>query len=645
MGLTHWSLDVDDTGLAWVALDVAGKSVNVLTRDVLAEMGELAGMLEDPNSIPGGITAMAMICGKDQGFIYGADINQFSDLKTEQDVADHLDDVHSVLDRFAALPFPTIAGIDGFALGGGLEVPLVCDRLIATRSPKTQLGFPEVKLGLLPGYGGTGRAYGRVGAAHLLSMMLTGRMVSSAEAHEIGLVDKLVDDKAELKDAIIAMAADLAGQKPPRHAITGEDTKTAVEEAAAKFTARMRPDHTPAPFAILDHVADHAPDAAAMSRAEKIIFPALMVSPASDGLRRVYQLNDMVKKTARGDSGFQSVHVIGAGVMGGDIAAVAAMSGFQVTVTDINTASIDGAVNRARALYERRLKTPEKINAAMDRLIADPEGAGLASADLIIEVVAERLDIKKSVFSAAEAAAKPDAVLATNTSSIPLEDIAEALKDPSRLIGLHFFNPVPVLPLVEVIASQYSNDAALSKGMSFAGQMKKMPIRCKSAPGFIVNRALLPYINASVAHMLAGGDADEIDQALVNYGMPMGPIELADQIGLDVMFDASTPLGMPDEVAAAYQDKIKAGTIGRKSGKGFYDWDEKKAIRPRSVYEAKAQQELAATLLKPMIDECRAAVLEGVVESADDTDAAMIFGVGFPGFRGGPLHDADRNSN
>ena len=257
---------------------------------------------------------------------------------------------------------------------------------------------------------------------------------------------------------------------------------------------------------------------------------------------------------------------------------------------------------------------------------------------MIIEAVAERLDIKQAVFSAAEKQAKREAVLATNTSSIPLEEIAGALKDPSRLIGLHFFNPVPVLPLVEVIASRHSDDATMAKGMSFAGQLKKMPIQCKSSPGFVVNRALLPYINAGVADMLAGGNPDEIDQAMVNYGMPMGPIELADQIGIDVMFDASTPLGMPDNVAQTYQNMIEDGTIGRKSGQGFYEWDDKKAIRPRAVYEAKSQAKLASRLLKPMVDECQAAVDEGVVASADHADAAMIFGVGFPGFRGGPLH-------
>ena len=629
----HWHCDVDSDGIAWLNIDVLDKSVNVLTRDVVAEMSGVADMLESTD----GIKAMALMSAKPLGFVYGADINEFEALATEDDVAGLLDEVHAIFLRFTKLPYPTVAGIDGYALGGGLELALICDRLVMTNSPKTQFGFPEVKLGLMPGYGGTGRAYGRVGAMMVLDMMLTGRMVSAGEALETGLVDALAPDRDSLKSTLVDMLATMGGAKPERHAITGEDTPAIVEEAKAKFLKRMRPDHTPAPFMMVDHIATHAPDAAAISAGEKDIFPTMMVSSASKGLRRNFQLSDMVRRSARGDSGIASLHVIGAGVMGGDIAAVAAMSGLNVTLSDVSADAINNAVDRARTLYERRLKTPEKINAAMDRLIADPQGEGIASADLIIEAVAERLDVKKIVFADVEQKAKPDAILATNTSAIPLEDIAAALTDPSRLIGLHFFNPVPVLPLVEVIWSKYSNDDAMAKGMQFAGQMKKMPIRCQSSPGFVVNRALIPYINAGVEMMLNGGDADKIDQALVEFGMPMGPVELADQIGLDVMYDASTPIGMPAIVETKLKAMVDAGTIGRKSGSGFYTWVDMKADRPRNDYDPVELNAIAEELLAPMVRECQAAVDEGTVESADHADAAMIFGVGYPAFRGGPL--------
>lgn len=645
MSFQHWSIDVDAKGMAWVTIDVKDKSVNVLTREVIAELAEVATRLEATPEL----TAMALISGKPAGFVYGADILEFEALGSEAEVAALLDEVHATFQRIADLPCPTVVGIDGYALGGGLELALLCDRLVMTSSPKTQIGFPEVKLGLMPGYGGTGRAYARVGAAAVLDMMLTGRMVGGIEALEMGLVDALAEDRDQLKQAMadVLATADMpktpGGVKPDRPRRPDEDTAAVVAHATAKFTKRARPDHTPAPFAILDHIAENAPDAAAISAAEKTIFPSLMVSPASDGLRRVFQLTDMVRKTARGDAGIQHVHVIGAGVMGGDIAAVAAMSGLTVTLSDMSEGAITGAVDRARTLYERRLKTPEKINAAMDRLIADHPQHGLAEADLVIEAVAERLDVKQAVFAAVEAKVKADAILATNTSAIPLEEIAAALENPRRLIGLHFFNPVPVLPLVEVIWSEVSDDASVARGMQFAGQLKKMPIRCKSSPGFVVNRALLPYINAGLDLMLSGVDADKIDEALVEFGMPMGPVELADQIGLDVMLDASTPLGLPDAVATSLAGHIAAGDLGRKSGRGYYTWADMKAERPRATYDAAELRQLADDLLGHMVRECQAAVDEGVVDSADHADAAMIFGVGYPQFRGGPLHYHRKN--
>ena len=267
----------------------------------------------------------------------------------------------------------------------------------------------------------------------------------------------------------------------------------ALATARDSYLKRLRPDHVPAPFAIADHVERHGHDAAAMSAGEIDIFPDLLTGSASKPTTGL--LTDTVRKSARGDSGITHVHVIGAGVMGGDIAAVSALAGLDVTITDMNATAIDNALARARTLYERRLKTDDKIAAAMKRLAADPDGNGASKADLIIEAVAERLDVKKAVFQAVEAVARPDAILATNTSAIPLEDIAAALQSPTRLIGLHFFNPVTVLPLVEVIWSSLSDQALIVRGMQFAGRIGKMPIRCKSAPGFLVNRAYCLYLS------------------------------------------------------------------------------------------------------------------------------------------------------
>ena len=633
-GLQHWSVSVDADNLCWLTLDVAGKSVNVLTHAVMAELGQILDWLDQQDTIAG----IGMLSGKPDGFVYGADIAEFELLTTADDVLQHMQMVHGLFNRIESFGAPTIVGIDGIAVGGGLEIALTFDRLLTTASNKTKLGFPEVNLGILPGYGGSGRAYGRVGTAVVTEMMMSGKPLSANAALAAGLIDETVDDAADLQPTMATWLTQQSQQKPPRQQRENTADQSALGAARAQFLRRLRADHTPAPFAIIDHVARHGHSAAAMSAGEMDIFPDLMVGTASKNLRRLYYLTDKVRKTARGNSAIQNLHVVGAGVMGGDIAAVAAMSGLSVTLTDMNETAMNAAVDRAAQLFARRLKSDDKITAARNRLTADPDGHGAPHADLVIEAVAEKLPVKQAVFAALEQVIKPDAILATNTSAIPLEDIAAALQDPSRLIGLHFFNPVPVLPLVEVIWSQYSNQDFVTRGMQFAGQIGKMPIRCQSAPGFLVNRALLPYMFKAVEAVAAGEDADQIDESLVDFGMPMGPIELCDQVGLDVCLDVGMVLGIAPAAEAVLREKCEAQNLGRKTGTGFYQWDGNRPIRPRAAVDAVRMADIAAAMLAPMIEQCQQAVDEGVVDSADSADAGMIFGTGFPGFRGGPLH-------
>ena len=384
-----------------------------------------------------------------------------------------------------------------------------------------------------------------------------------------------------------------------------------IADERAALMARTSPRNMPAPFGILDHYSFSEFNRNNMMKAETNLFSELMMTPASAGMRRNFQLTDAVKKGGRGDHEVSHIHVIGAGTMGGDIAAVAAMNGFEVTLQDISADAVDRAIERARTLY--------------------------ASADLLIEAVAEDLAIKKAVFADAESKMKPGAIMATNTSAIPLEDIGAALNDPARLIGMHFFNPVPVLPLVEVVYTDASDSSFVNRAMYVCGALKKLPVRCKSAPGFLVNRALLPYVFKAVEAMLNGADPDKIDQALVGFGMPMGPIELCDQVGIDVCLGAGKVTGISPQVAARFTAMIEAGNLGRKSGSGFYEWDGKKAVRARATYDQDELDAIAADMLSPLVAECQAAVAEGVVDSADMADAACIFGIGFPAFRGGPL--------
>ena len=633
----HFDLTIDEDGIAWLTIDVQGRSANVLSHAVMAELVAIVGSLA--TNSPKGFVFRS---GKPRGFIFGADINEFASLETREAVESHIAEVLDCFQTIEDLACPSVILIDGICVGGGLELALAFDRIIAIDDAVCQVGFPEITLGLLPGYGGSARACERMGAEAALQLVLHGRPLKARAALAAGAVDHLVEDRDGLAQAARDAIAGTIARAVPAAA---DDLASMIAAERDKLTARTSPRNMPAPFAILDHFSVDDLRKNNLMKNETKLFSELMMTPASVGLRRTFQLNDAVKKGARGESVITRIHVIGAGTMGGDIAAVAAMSGFTVTLQDLDPAAIDGAMARARALYDRRLKDPQSIEDTLSCLVADADGAGLADADLVIEAVAERLEVKQAVFAAAEAVMKPDAIMATNTSAIPLEEIGAVLADPGRLIGMHFFNPVPVLPLVEIVYTKASRQDFVARAMVVCGAMKKQPIRCKSAPGFLVNRALLPYMFRAIDAMLDGADPDRLDQALVAFGMPMGPIELCDQVGLDVCLDAGRVIGMSETAAAALSDLIDAGKLGRKTGAGFYAWDDRKAIRPRGNYAEAECDEIAVDLLAPLVAECRAAVAEGVVDSADMADAACIFGIGFPAFRGGPLFwDESRSS-
>jgi len=593
--LMHWLANIDEDGIAWLYLQTVGKSVNVLNNAVMTELECLLDRLENKKDLRG----VALLSGKKGGFVYGADIHEFETLKTASEVANHMLYVHGLFNRIEALPVPSCVGVDGIAVGGGLEIALTFDRLFITSSSKTKLGFPEVNLGIMPGYGGSGRAYGRIGTKAVLDMMVSGRPIGSIDAIKTGLADELVDKPDDLEKSMREWIIGCNGEKPIFTELETAADATAIAAAKEKYLKRLRSDHTPAPAAIIEHVENFGHDKSAMSASEIDVFPNLMVSSASKNLRRVFYLTDAVRKSARGESGIKRMHVVGAGVMGGDIAAIGAMAGLDVTLTDMNDAAIVGAIARAKKLFERRLKSDEKVALALARLRTDLDGNGATDADLIIEAVAEKLEVKQAVFKNLEAVSKASAILATNTSAIPLEDIATALNGPERLIGLHFFNPVPVLPLVEVIWSKYSDPEIVSRAMQFAGQIGKMPVRCKSAPGFLVNRALLPYIFKAIEAVAGGEKADHIDEALVDFGMPMGPIELADQIGLDVCLDVGIVLGMPPATKVLLDEKCRTGTIGRKSGSGFYEWDGNRAIRAHQSKDPRVMAAIAKKHVSP----------------------------------------------
>jgi 3-hydroxyacyl-CoA dehydrogenase/enoyl-CoA hydratase/3-hydroxybutyryl-CoA epimerase len=364
-----------------------------------------------------------------------------------------------------------------------------------------------------------------------------------------------------------------------------------------------------------------------------------MVSDTSRNLRRVFALSEKLKAQAPKDLGWKPVrvHVIGAGTMGADIAGFCVAAGMEVTLQDLNDEAIRKGIEAQGKLLGRRFKTKARRDAAKARLIADRDGNGIARADVVIEAIVEKLEVKQALFKGLEGKLKPGAVLASNTSSIMIEEIARPLGDPGRLIGIHFFNPVAQMPLVEVIRGATSRDGEVKKGCAFVTAIDKFPLIVKSVPGFLVNRVLAPYMFGAMARLEKGESKEKIDEAARTFGMPMGPIELADTVGLDVGAHVARVLGFKTD-GSQLERLVAAGRLGKKSGGGFYTWKDGRAEKTETQFDKAELVRLGRELVTPLIDECERCRDEGVVESADLVDAGVIFGTGFAPFRGGPLH-------
>ncbi|MEM9209420.1 MAG: 3-hydroxyacyl-CoA dehydrogenase NAD-binding domain-containing protein, partial [Pseudomonadota bacterium] len=582
--------------------------------------------------------------GKSNGFIMGADINEFTTISDPNEAYELIRLGQKVLDRLEALPCPTVAVISGFALGGGLELAMACDYRLAFDIDKSIIGLPEVQLGLHPGFGGTVRAVQYAGVRQAMPLMLTGKPVRPGKALRIGLVDKLTKADDWRKAAVSLIEA-----KPPRARAPLADrllglpvvrpfiAKTLVKQVASK----ARRDHYPAPYAMIELWQQHGASTSSGYEAEARSMAKLMCSDTARNLIRVFFLQNQLKaQGGKARTEIKHVHVIGAGVMGGDIAAWCALRGFDVTLQDREIQYVEPALERADKLFAKRVRGESDRAATKARLKADIDGDGVRSADLIIEAIFENLEAKQALYEAVQATMKPDAILATNTSSIRLEDLGTVLKAPSRFIGLHFFNPVAQLPLVEVIHCEDTEPSALDIGFAFVKAIGKFPLACSSAPGFVVNRLLAPYMAEAMYLHKEGVSLAAIDRAAEDFGMPMGPVELVDTVGLDVALGVSRVLGaafdrpLPDGLEAM----VEAGTLGRKTGQGFYAWVDGKADKPAASGSLPA--DVVDRLMLPMVNEAVACLSEGVVTDADLLDAGVIFGTGFAPFRGGPLNYA-----
>jgi 3-hydroxyacyl-CoA dehydrogenase/enoyl-CoA hydratase/3-hydroxybutyryl-CoA epimerase len=416
-----------------------------------------------------------------------------------------------------------------------------------------------------------------------------------------------------------------------------------AEQIRKKTREKVREDHYPAPFRLIDLFEQFGGSDRDMLAAETRGFAPLMVGETSRNLRRVFRLSEAMKAQApKGDFKPKRAHVIGAGTMGADIAAVCVLAGMEVSLQDISEEQLKKAQAQAKALFRRRLKSRTLSDAAVSRLLLDAKGDHLPRADVVIEAVVEKLEVKQKVFKDLESRLKPGAVLATNTSSIMIEKIAEPLADPGRLIGLHFFNPVPQLPLVEVVKGTGSRPEEVTKGCGVVTAIGKYPLVVRSVPGFLVNRVLAPYMMGAMRRYDEGTPREKIDEAAKTFGMPVGPLELADQVGLDVCKHVAEIIGIASGAVEGSKlaALVAAGKLGKKTGEGFYVWKDGKPERAvvEPPYEQQDLQKLGEELVAPLISECGKCRDEKVAESADLIDGGVIFGTGFAPFRGGPLH-------
>lgn len=639
---SHWQAQSRDDGVLVLAFDRAGESVNTFAQDVLIELDALLERLAlDPPK------ALVIRSAKAKGFIAGADIREFQAFDAKGTIGDSIRRGQMAFQRLAELPCPTVAAIHGFCMGGGTEIALACDYRVASDDPSTKIGLPEVKLGIYPGWGGSVRLPRLVGAPAAFDMMLTGRALSAKAARGIGLVDKVVEP-ALIVDAAIALALKGA-ERPLNQRFMGWATniwpvRQALAPVLVKQVARKaKKQHYPAPYAMIETWRRASGDTRARLAAERKAVVKLAGTPTARNLTRVFFLMERLKglggKAAGQHAPIRRVHVVGAGVMGGDIAAWSAYKGFDVTLQDREQTFIDKAQSRAATLFEKKVKDAARRPEVAARLRSDLAGDGVADADLVIEAIIENAEAKRGLYADIEPRLPASALLTTNTSSIPLDELRGGIARPGHFAGLHYFNPVASMPLVEIVHHDGVDEDTTLRLAAFCKAIDKLPVPVAGTPGFLVNRLLFPYMLEAASAYAEGIPGKAIDKAAVDFGMPMGPIELIDTVGLDVASGVGQELApfLGLRIPASLATPPEAGKRGKKDGQGLYTWTDGKAQKPELPKDYRAPEDLQDRLILPLLNEAVAALHDGVVADADLLDAGVIFGTGFAPFRGGPI--------
>lgn len=637
----NWEVEIDQNEILWLKINRQNAAVNSINSETLDELNQILQVILQKDKP---INGLVIYSDKPSGFIAGADITSFSNLTSADAVANFLRQGHAVFARLESLIIPTVVMIDGFCFGGGLELALACKYRIATDNPNTRIGLPEILLGIHPGWGGSVRLPQLIGGFDALTkVILTGAGLSSANAKRLGIVDDVVPYR-QLKRAAVYFIKN----KPPRHKpsfMQSLSNNALIRPLLAKLiryniAKKVRKEHYPAPYAMIDlWEKEGGMGERAYFKEIDSVEQLVTQGDTAKNLIRAFGLKEKLKAFAKqSDFKAKHVHVIGAGTMGGDIAAWCALKGLSVTLQDQSYEKIGPAIKRAYALFEKKLKKPHLVQAVMDKLIPDPEGRGVINADVIIEAAFENLKVKQAIFKDVEEKAKSDAILATNTSSLPLDEINTIMKNPERLVGIHYFNPVAKMELVEVVSGKKTDPKVASKACAFVGQIGRLPLPVKSSPGFLVNRILISGFMECLQLIDEGIEPERIDEAAKAFGMLMGPLEMADTVGLDICLSVVQNLTehFGGKVSETLVQMVKEGKLGRKTGAGFYVYKNSKAVK-KSLSASSIDQEISQRLVLRMVGESIACLRESVVESADLLDAAMIFGTGFAPFRGGPM--------
>ncbi len=684
---TNPILQVDDKGVAWITFDDPERKVNVLNKQVLTRLSE--HLVELRNLALQSRVHVVVLWSAKSGFVAGADLAVIEAIEDPAEGAEGARFGQRIFRSLREVGVPTVAAVHGICLGGGVEIALACSHRVASDSPSTKMGLPEVLLGILPAWGGTTRLPRLIGVRRALDLLLSGRQVSSSAARRMGLVDEVVP--ADLfREKVAAFAAEAAANSAEKRGarrpflkrlmddtLPGRRWGLSIANRVVLFMAKKRVmaqtgGHYPAPLKILEVVGRSAnkPLAKAFEFEAKAA-GELVATSVSKNLIHVFHLREEARKQTGVDDEtvepgrVEYLAVLGAGVMGGGIAQLAAYRGVHVRMKDIRHDAVTSGLQHARKLFTGLVKRRKLQRREADQRMTLISGGlgydGFLRQDLVVEAVVEKLDIKRIVLRETEDVVRKGCILATNTSSLSVNEMASALARPENFVGMHFFNPVHRMPLVEVVRGARTSDYAVATTYALALALGKVPVVTNDGPGFLVNRILGPYLNEAGFLLADGASVEAIDSAAKKFGMPMGPLRLLDEVGVDISRHAGQSLHealgdrlSPSPPLVALAD---SGRLGKKGGLGFYRYESGKekgpdpeiyAVLSRSVPPARValeEREIRGRLVLAMVNEAARALEAGIVQRASDVDLAMIMGTGFPPFRGGLLRFADTIHN